>query len=441
MMSRYQSSQALWERAKRSLAGGVSSNVRADAQPPLFFRRAEGSRMVDVDGNDYLDYTLAQGPMLLGHSPSVVLQFLEQAMRQGQLYAAQHELEVQLAEKLQTLIPCADLVRFGNSGSEAVHAALRLARAHTGHEKILKFEGHYHGWYDDELISVQPSLDQAGDREHPTPVPASAGQDRRVLDSVIVSAWNDLDLFREVIQQHANELAAVIMEPVMCNTGCIPPQPGFLEDVRALCSEYQIVLIFDEVITGFRLGLGGAQGYFRVTPDLATFGKAMANGFPISCLAGKRDIMEHIARLTVNHSGTYNSNVMATAAAWATVCELERVADEAYPRLFQLGEALRTGLRDLATRLELDVLVQGIGPVLHIAFTDQTCFNDYRSFLAADKERNRRFVAKMLDRDIRILGRGLWYLSMAHTAEDIAYTLETVESVLVDLIENDPHFR
>src|SRR5262249_22527364 len=188
-MSRYQKSEALWERSKRSLAGGVSSNVRADGRPPLFFQRAEGSRLIDVDGNNYLDYTLAQGPMLLGHSPSVVLHAVEQAMRQGQLYAGQHELEIQLSEKLQTLIPCADLVRFGNSGSEAVHAALRLARAHTGREKMLKFEGHYHGWYDDELISVHPALDRAGDREHPSPVPASAGQDHRVLDSVIVTAW------------------------------------------------------------------------------------------------------------------------------------------------------------------------------------------------------------------------------------------------------------
>jgi glutamate-1-semialdehyde 2,1-aminomutase len=440
-MSRYQSSEALWERAKQSLAGGVSSNVRADARPPLFFQRAQGSHMVDADGNSYLDYTLAQGPMLLGHSPSAVLEVIEQAMHQGQLYAGQHELEIQLSEKLQELIPCADLLRFGNSGSEAVHAALRLARAHTGREKFLKFEGHYHGWYDDVLISIHPPLDQAGDRAHPNPVPASAGQAHHVLDSVIVTAWNDLDLLREVIHQHSNELAAVIMEPVMCNTGCIPPQPGYLEGVRELCSEYGIVLIFDEIITGFRLGLGGAQAHFGVTPDLATFGKALANGFPISCLAGKREIMEHIANLNVNHSGTYNSNVMATAAAWATVCELERIADEAYPRLYQIGENLRTGLRDIAARLELDVVVQGIGPILHLAFTDQPSIVDYRTFLAADKERNLRFVAKMLDKGIRILGRGLWYMSLAHTSEDIGYTLETVESVWVDLIEKDPHFR
>ncbi|MBZ0293332.1 MAG: aspartate aminotransferase family protein, partial [Anaerolineae bacterium] len=404
-MTRYQASKALWERAQQSLAGGVSSNVRASAQPPLYFKSAQGTRMVDADGNSYLDYTLAQGPMLLGHSPTVVLDFVADAMRQGQLYAGQHELEFMLSEKIQQLVPCAELLRFANSGSEAVHSAFRLARAYTGREKILKFEGHYHGWYDDELISVHPAAEQAGGRGRPKPVLASNGQAKRVLESTIVTTWNDLDLLREVIQEHADELAAVIMEPVMCNTGCIPPQPGYLEGVRELCNEYGIVLIFDEVITGFRLGLSGAQGYFGVTPDLATFGKAMANGFPISCLAGKRELMMQIADLKVNHSGTYNSNVIATAAAWATVSELERIADEAYPRLFQLGDMLRGGLRDLSTRLELPALIQGIGPVTHIAFTDQNEIVDYRSFLKADAETTRQFAQAMLDQGIRVLSR------------------------------------
>lgn len=389
--------------------------------------------MLDVDGNTYLDFTLAQGPMLLGHSPSVVLDYVEQAMRQGQLYAAQHELEIKLAEKLQELIPCAELVRFGNSGSEAVHAALRLARAHTGRDKVLKFEGHYHGWYDDVLVSVQPPLNRAGSKEQPIPVPASAGQATGAVGAMLVSCWNDLERLREVIRKHADELAAVIMEPAMCNTGCIPPQPGYLEGVRQLCSEHGIVLIFDEIITGFRLGLGGAQAHYGVTPDLATFGKALANGFPISCLAGKRDIMEHIANLNVNHSGTYNSNVIVTASAWATVCELERIADEAYPRLFQYGETLTSGLRDIAAKQGIDVLVQGIGPAFHMAFTDQTAIVDYRTFLAANQERNRQFVARMLDRGVRILSRGLWYLSTAHTDADIDLALETAEQVFTEL--------
>ncbi|MBK8021825.1 MAG: aminotransferase class III-fold pyridoxal phosphate-dependent enzyme [Chloroflexi bacterium] len=331
-------SDSLTERAKRSLAGGVSSNVRASGQP-IYFKHAEGCRMVDVDGNVYLDYTLAQGPMLLGHSPAVVLDAVQRAMQQGQLYAGQHEMEIELAEKIQSIVPCAELVRFSNSGSEAVHAAVRLARAHTGREKILRFEGHYHGWYDDQLISVQPPVDKAGERSHPKPVLATAGQAYHVLDTTIVAAWNDADLLREVIERHAHELAAVVMEPVMCNVGCIPPLPGYLAEVRALCSAHGIVLIFDEVITGFRLGLGGAGLLWRhARPgDLA---KALANGFSMSCLAGRREFMEHIATQQVNHSGTYNSNVMVTAAALAALSELEHSADEVYPRLHRLGGIL-----------------------------------------------------------------------------------------------------
>ncbi len=437
-MSRYQTSEALWQRAKQSLAGGVSSNVRATAKPPLYYQGAKGSRIVDADGNNYLDYTLAQGPMLLGHSPSVVLDFVGEAMQNGQLYAGQHELEITLSEKLQQLIPCAELVRFGNSGSEVVHAALRLARAHTGRDKILKFEGQYHGWYDDELISVHPPLELAGSHNHPNTVPATAGQSKHVLKSTLVTRWNDLELLRSVIQQHGDELAAVIMEPVMSNTSCITPQPGYLEGVRELCSDQGIVLIFDEVITGFRLALGGAQAYFDVTPDLATFAKAMANGFPISCLAGKRDIMERIASLEVNHSGTYNTNVMATAAAWATVNELERIAETGYPRLYELGELLRNGLREIADKFGLDVLIQGIGPVTHMSFTDQSEIVDYRSWLNTDTALYQQFVAAMLDQNIRLLSRGLWYISMAHTSDDIVETLETVEQVLVELAENEP---
>jgi glutamate-1-semialdehyde 2,1-aminomutase len=308
-------------------------------------------------------------------------------------------------------------------------------------QKVLKFEGHYHGWYDDLLISVHPSLDQAGPREHPIPVPVSAGQARHVLETTVVAPWNDLEGLGDLIQTHANDLAAVIMEPIMCNTGCVPPRPGYLEGVRELCSKYGIVLIFDEVITGFRLGLGGAQAHFGIKPDLATFGKAMANGFPISCLAGKREIMELIANLNVNHSGTYNSNVMAVAAAWGTISELERIANNAYPRLFQLSETFQNGLRDLTASLGIGALVQGVGPVLHLAFTDRSSITDYRSYLESDSERYVQFTGKMLDNGIRILMRGLWYLSTVHTAEDIALTLEKAKQVLIELLEKDPLFN
>ena len=425
-MFRYQRSAELFQKAQASLAGGVSSNVRALAQPPLYFRQANDTRLVDVDENVYLDFTLSQGPMFLGHSPAPVLDFVNQAMRDGQLYGAQHELEIELAESIQRNVPCAELARFCNSGSEAVHAAIRVARAHTGRDKILKFEGHYHGWYDELLVSNAPALEQAGPREAPKAVLASRGQLTSAGEFLIVLPWNDADILRTTLQTHGHELAALIMEPVMCNNSCIPPQPGYLEAVRELCTTYGIVLIFDEVITGFRLALGGAQTYFGVTPDLATFGKAMANGFPIACLAGKRHLMESIAKLQVNHSGTYNANVMVTAAAVATIRELQRLD---YQRIHQLGETLMSGLRDLAAKFEQSVLIQGYGPAFHLAFTERDSLLHYRDSLDIDGHRNSKFVRAMLDRGIRLLSRGLWYLSAAHTEADIKLTLETVENI------------
>lgn len=425
-MSRYQRSAELFQRAQKSLAGGVSSNVRALAQPPLYFRSGVGARIVDADENVYLDYTLSQGPLFLGHSPPAVLDFVERAMRNGQLYGAQHDLEIELAESIQRVLPCAELARFCNSGSEAVHAAVRVARACTGRDKILKFEGHYHGWYDEALVSAAPGLEQAGPREAPSPVLASGGQLASAGDNMIVLPWNDADLMRATLQRHGHELAAVIMEPVMCNNACIPPRPGYFETVRELCTQYGVVLIFDEVITGFRLALGGAQSFFGVTPDLATFGKAMANGFPVACLAGRRELLERIASLQVNHSGTYNSNVMVTAAAYATICELERLD---YQRIHQLGEKLIDGLRKLAADCGLPLLIQGFGTVFHLAFTERDSLDDYRDSLEINGERNSEFVGAMLDRGIRLLSRGLWYLSAAHTEADIQQTLDTVEEI------------
>ena len=425
-MSRYQRSTELFQRAQTSLAGGVSSNVRALAQPPLYFRSACGTRIVDADENVYLDYTLSQGPMFLGHSPPAVLDFVEQAMRNGQLYGAQHELEIELAESIQRIVPCAELVRFCNSGSEAVHAALRVARAYTRRAKILKFEGHYHGWYDETLISTAPALDQAGPADEPTPVLGSGGQLASSSANVIVLPWNDVELLEAALQRRGSEVAAVILEPVMCNNSCIPPQPGYLEAVREFCTRHGIVLIFDEVITGFRLDLGGAQSTFGVTPDLATYGKAMANGFPIACLAGRKELLEPVAELHVNHSGTYNSNIMVTAAALATIRELECLD---YERIHCLGEELMNGLRELAAESGQAILVQGLGPVFHLAFTQRDSIVNYRDSLEIDTQRNREFVGAMLDRGIRLLSRGLWYLSAAHTEAEIQRTLDTVEDV------------
>lgn len=421
----YVRSIELFERARHVVAGGVNSNVRAASHPvPLFYRQGRGARLFDADGNEYIDYCLGQGPLLLGHSHPRVLGAVRQQLERGQLYAGQHELEILVAESLQRHIPCAGLIRFSNSGSEAVHIALRVARAFTGKKKIIKFEGHYHGWFDNILVSVSPErLDLRPARE-------SRGQTESVLDEVIVLPWNDVSRLGETLAASADEIAAIIMEPIMCNTGCILPEPGYLETVRELCTRYGIVLIFDEIITGFRLGLGGAQAFFGVVPDLAVFGKALGSGFPISCLAGKRELMEGIANLSVVHAGTYNANPVSLAAAWATLEELEQNGERHYRNLFALGQRLMRGIAEIAERKGRSVTIQGLGPMFHVAFTSRPRIRDARDYRDVDAAGYAAFAYRLQERGVRVIPRGIWYLSTAHTEEDIARTLESVAVAL-----------
>jgi glutamate-1-semialdehyde 2,1-aminomutase len=432
-MRSYAQSGTLHERACRVLAGGVSSEFRkATAPHPLFYTHGQGSRIWDADGNEYLDFTLSQGPLILGHSHPHVLNSVARASDQGQLFAGQHLLELLLAEKLQSLIPCAELMRFSLSGSEADHAALRLARAATGRPKFLRFEGHYHGWFDNVAWGISaPSEEAAGDRESPNALPWTQGLPAAVREEFILLPWNDLALVEKTLAQRHEEIAAVITEPVMCNTGCIPPEPGFLEGLRALCDRYGVLLIFDEVITGFRLGLSGAQGYFGVTPDLAVFAKAMASGYPISALAGKAKVMQLIAEGKVIHAGTMNSGNPTVSAALATIEVLEE--ENVHPRLFALGQKLMEGLRTEAKKAGQPVLIQGLGPMFHMGFTDRERVRDMREAFAYDKAKYAQFARGMQERGIRLIGRGLWYLSAAHTESEIDHAIATAGETLKEM--------
>lgn len=431
-MRSYAKSLQLYERAKRSLAGGVSSHFRMLGPPhPLFFKEGRGARIYDVDDNEYLDFTLSQGPLILGHSHPAVLDRVMREMSRGQLFAGQHELELQLAETLQRLIPCAELIRFSNSGSESVQAALRLARAYTGRRKYLKFEGQYHGWFDNVLISQHPSQADFGDDWRG--MLGTAGQAENTLDDVIVLPWNDLAAVEKAFDRMGEEIAAVITEPVMCNNGCIEPLPGFLQGLRQVCSTSGTVLIFDEIITGFRLGLEGAQDFYGVTPDLATFGKAMASGFPLSLLAGRCELMELIANGAVMHAGTYNSNNPVIAAAVATIETLEEEGKELYKRLRSMGSMLKEGLADAAEQSGYKALLSGPGPMIHMTFTERRKIVDYRDCLASDAVKYGRFVKGMLDRGVRLIGRGIWYISAAHTWEDIDHAISAAHQVLLEL--------
>lgn len=433
-MPTWSRSQEMLERSKKSLAGGVSSNVRLLSKPPLFFDHAEGAMIYDVDGNGYIDYVLGQGPMILGHSNPAVLDAVNAAMRKGQLFAGQHALEYEVAEKLVELIPSAELCRFGLSGSEMVQAAMRLARAITGRTKILRFEGHYHGWFDNVLISVGPALDQAGPREQPNVLPGTPGQTLSALDDFFVLPWNDLALVEALFAEHGHEIAAIMTEPMMCNTGAVPPEPGFLEGLRRLCDEHGALLYFDETITGFRLGLYGAQGRFGVTPDLSSFAKAMAGGFANAALVGKAEYMRRFAE-GVNHSGTFNSNVISMAASAAAIAELTKDHGAIYQQLDQIGRTLMKGLHELGQRHGLPLHIQGVPTAFHLSFTNLDAIRDYRDFAGGcDKERYSRFCTAMLARGVRLIERGIWYISAAHTAEQIEATLQAADAALAEMV-------
>jgi len=423
-------SRSLFEHAQHVLAGGVSSDARRLTPVPLYIDHAAGSHIWDVDGTEYIDYVMGQGPAILGHCAPAVIEAVQTQLTRGHVYSAQHEQEVEVAELVCNLVPCAERVRFNTVGSEAVHGALRLARGVTGRNKILKFEGHYHGWFDPVLYSVHPPLDRAGNADAPVAVPGTKGQQPGGEEGLAICVWNDLDALERTLDRHRGEIAAVIMEPLLCNTGCIAPRPGYLEGARKLCTDHGALLIFDEVITGFRLAPGGAQEFFGVTPDLAIFGKAIAGGLPLACLAGRADVMDAISRGEVGHAGTFNSNPLAIAAAAATLRELTKDDGAAYARLAATGNRLIEGLRAAAQNAGVAMIVDGPGHIFQTYLTDQPGIADYRDFAATDLAGMARLHGALLDRSVSIVGRGLWFLSTAHDDADVDATLAAVADAL-----------
>lgn len=417
-------SKARWTRARRTLAGGVSSGLRRHARPyPLYFDRGAGSTIVDVDGNSYLDYTLGWGPNILGHAPAEIVRALHDSLRRGLTFGAQHDLEFEVSERLTALLPCADQVCYANSGTEIVQLALRLARAATGRARYIKFEGHYHGWDDSVLVSYHPSLEQIA-AANGAPVGEGLGQLDR--GTAVVVEWNDAAGVAAAFERNAGQISAVICEPLLCNSGCIPAQPGFLEFLREITARDGALLIFDEVITGFRLALGGAQQYYGVTADVATYGKAIGGGAPLSVLAGKAELMERIAAGAVVHAGTLNGNVMALSAARAVLDVLSRDHGGVYRDLHRRGQRLRSGVQDLLTGHGLEVVTSGEGPVFSLLFLDRQP-QTYRDLLGANRELYAAFALALLDEGVLVLPDGRWYLSTAHSDADIDATLAAVE--------------
>lgn len=422
-------SEALHTRALAHLPGGVSSDVRLGG-PALYFARGEGAYLYDVDGNAYVDYVMGMGPLVLGHNPAPVVAAVQGQAARGFVYGGQHELEVLVAEQIAAAVPAAAMIRFNSVGSEAVHAAVRLARGFTGRQKVLKFEGHYHGWLDSILYSTRPVGDAAGPREAPRTVPGSGGMAAGAAGDVVVAPWNDLAVVEAVLDRHGGQVAAVIAEPILCNTGCIPPQPGFLEGVQALCRSHGALLILDEIITGFRAALGGAQSLLGITPDLTTFGKAVAAGLPLSAVAGRADVMRQITDRKVMHAGTFNSNPLVMAAAHAALTELAAGDGHAYAHMTRVGTALKEGINRLAASAGVPLVAEGPGPMIQVYFGAAGPITDARAALATDQAARDRFVDQLLARGIRITGRGLFFLSTEHGDAEIDRTLTAVEQVL-----------
>ncbi|HUR05567.1 MAG TPA: glutamate-1-semialdehyde 2,1-aminomutase [Nonomuraea sp.] len=428
-------SKALFERAQRVLPGGVNSPVRGTSsfRPyPVYLERGDGAHVYDVDGNRYVDVIMGLGPVVLGHNePSVVAAISEQAAN-GSVFATCTPLEVEVAEQFCRMVPSADLVRFTSSGTESTMHAMRLARGFTGKNKILKFEGHFHGNHDQVLLSVTPPLDRVGPAEAPARLPVGRGIPAEHYQHTLLAVWNDLDAVERVIREHRHDLAAVITEPVMANKGFIAPEPGFLQGLREITRANDVLLILDEVITGFRFAPGGAQEVYGVVPDLATFAKAMANGATIGAFAGRRDIMAMLGDMTVRHAGTYNAALVPLAAAKATLWRLTEDNNAAYDVLQARGRQLIDGLRAVIAATGEQAIVQGTASMLQLYFTPAERIRSFRETAGMDHERFMLFAHEMIARGVMIHPDPFehWFLSTAHTDEDIDTVLAAAEDSL-----------
>ncbi len=430
---RFAASRDYAERASAAIPGAVNSNIRLASFPvPLCFEHGKGAYLFDLDGNRYIDYALGMGPAILGHAPRIVCDAVADSLSQGQMLGGQHRHELDLAERIKRVIPNAERVRVGMSGSEVVQAAIRVSRAFTGKRKYIKFEGQYHGWFDNVLLSNAPPTDvEAEDSpDRGEPHLETLGQAQSVAGDVIVLPWNDAGAVKSVLDDHGRDVAAIITEPAMCNTGAIAPVPGYLEALRELANANDVVLIFDEVITGFRLALGGCQEKFGVTADLATFAKAMAGGFPVSALTGRAEIMDLFGTGAVNHAGTYNANVPSVAAAIAALDALSAGNGKAIRDLQRKGENLMEGLRRCAADRKSNLRVQGFGSCFSTFFSDLADVTDYRSYRRTDLKKQVKFLEYMVVAGIRPTSRGTWFLSTAHSNDDIEETVAAAANAL-----------
>ena len=431
-------SAALYAEACALIPAGVNSTARAKFSGwdpyPIFADHGTGAHLYDVDGNRYIDYLLGLGPMILGHRPPKVTAAVVRAIQErGTVFAMPMQDERVLAEKIVAAIPSIEQVRLCNTGTEAVLYSLRLARTFTGRRKIIRFEGMYHGFSDGVYWSKHPRLEEAGPDAHPRAVPQGPGLAPALGADLIILPWNDVAALKAAIEREGKDIAAVLTEPVMCNTGCILPEPGYLEAMRELTRVHGIVLIYDEVITGFRLHLAGAQGYYGLRPDLSIFAKGLGGGFPVAALGGRRDIMALVADGTVSMAGTYSGNVIAVAAANAALDELSTPG--LYATLYRRCERLHEGLTRVLRDAGLKAHVAGLGPVLQVWFTSEPIRNYRDAARHARHDLFRAWWEGMLDRGV-LFHPGAFenlFVSFAHGDDDIDATLAAAREVATEL--------
>jgi glutamate-1-semialdehyde 2,1-aminomutase len=432
---KYAKSRDLYAQALEVIPGGVNSTARAAFsgwEPhPIFASQGTGSHLVDVDGNTYIDYLLGLGPMLLGHRPPIVTDAVAQRIHDaGTVFAMPTEPEIELARAIAGAVPCVDTVRILNTGTEGVLYSLRLARVFTGRQKIVRFEGQYHGFSDGIYWSKHPDLALAGPDDHPVALPQGPGVPHEMGDELIIAQWNDLAMVEEIFATHGDEIAAIITEPIMCNTGCILPQPGYLEGLREITSRYGALLIFDEVITGFRIALGGAQAALGVTPDLTVMAKGLGGGFPVAALGGRRDIMDLATNGVVSIAGTYSGNAIAVASAIESLRFLSHGAS--YPELYRVSDSLRVGLNELMVDKGVSGEVVGLGPVFQVWFADAPIHNYRDAARHARPDLFRIWWEEMLERGVLFHPGHLenLFVSFAHTDADIGDTLSRASESL-----------
>jgi len=422
-------SEALFRRAQLCIAAGVNSGIRKmEAPVPLYFERGSGPNLWDVDGNHYLDFQLGQGALLYGHAPAGLAEAIANQARLGTHWAAQSELELEVAERLQRMLPSAELVRFNNSATEVVTAAFRLARAHTGRKLILRFEGHYHGWADEGLVGFANPAATWGDEENPARTHPSKGVIPEVLEQFVVARWNDVAHLRRRVDQFRGQIAAIVFEPVLCNTCCLEPVEGLLATIRELCDRDGMLMISDETITGFRFGAACAQGYYGYRADLTVLGKAIGGGTPFAALAGTKAAMAKILSGEVVHAGTLNANPLCLAASKWCLDEVLAQGPEFPAAAVALGRQLMSGLSALADEYGVPLRPQGPGLIFHAVMLKPAAaegpIRDYRDYVRRhDAPRWAHLRRCLLEEGVRAIERGIWSISTTHAAADIGEAL------------------